>query len=76
MPVLLATLTSRRDQLRDVVAEYKNVVHQYTGHPFLQGPLDQLDAAVLAVFRSWDGDRPSSTAARRESPTTSARPST
>ena len=45
------------DQLRDVVAEYKAVIVESTGHPFPQDPLDQLDAAVLAVFRSWDGDR-------------------
>lgn len=45
------------DQLRDVVAAYKGVIVESTGHPFPQDPLDQLDAAVLAVFRSWDGDR-------------------
>ncbi len=45
------------DQLRDVVAQYKAVIVASTGHPFPQDPLDQLDAAVLAVFRSWDGDR-------------------
>ena len=45
------------DQLRDVVAQYQEVIAGDTGHPFPQDPLDQLDAAVLAVFRSWDGDR-------------------
>ncbi|MCZ3385387.1 MAG: pyruvate, phosphate dikinase, partial [Actinomycetia bacterium] len=45
------------DQLRDVVAAYKAVMVESTGHPFPQDPFDQLDAAVLAVLRSWDGDR-------------------
>ncbi|MCZ3389677.1 MAG: pyruvate, phosphate dikinase [Actinomycetia bacterium] len=45
------------DQLRDVVARYKDVILESTGHAFPQDPFDQLDAAVLAVFRSWDGDR-------------------
>ena len=45
------------DQLRDVVAQYQEVIASSTGQPFPQDPLDQLDAAVLAVFRSWDGDR-------------------
>ncbi len=45
------------DQLRAVVAQYQEVIATSTGQAFPQAPLDQLDAAVLAVFRSWDGDR-------------------
>ncbi len=45
------------DQLRDVVASFQEVIESATGRGFPQDPFDQLDAAVLAVFRSWEGDR-------------------
>jgi pyruvate, orthophosphate dikinase len=44
-------------ELRAVVGQFQDVIASSTGHAFPQGPLDQLDAAILAVFRSWDGDR-------------------
>ena len=57
MPVLLATSTSRRRSFAMSWLSTKTSCTTHTGHPFPQDPLDQLDAAVLAVFRSWDGDR-------------------
>ncbi len=45
------------DQLREVVASFQRVIESATGRAFPQDPFDQLDAAVLAVFRSWEGDR-------------------
>jgi pyruvate,orthophosphate dikinase len=45
------------DQLKQLVSVYKGVVLDAAGRPFPQDPYDQLDEAVLAVFRSWDGDR-------------------
>ncbi|MGB2839242.1 MAG: pyruvate, phosphate dikinase [Actinomycetes bacterium] len=44
-------------ELRDVVASFQDVISSATGRPFPQDPNDQLEAAILAVFRSWDGDR-------------------
>jgi pyruvate,orthophosphate dikinase len=44
-------------ELREVVSSFRDVISSATGRPFPQDPHDQLEAAVLAVFRSWDGDR-------------------
>lgn len=43
--------------LKEVIAEYKKVVKQHTGHDFPQNPLEQLAGARDAVFRSWNNDR-------------------
>jgi pyruvate,orthophosphate dikinase len=45
------------EQLQQVVRDFQAVIADAAGQPFPQNPHDQLDEAVLAVFRSWDGDR-------------------
>ena len=45
------------DQLRQVVAEYQAAILDASGREFPQDPFEQLDEAVFAVFRSWDGRR-------------------
>ncbi len=43
--------------LEGVVAKYKEVFKQHTGEEFPQKPIDQLWAAIDAVFGSWDNPR-------------------
>ena len=43
--------------LEKVVIEYQAIVVEATGREFPQNPREQLDLAVLAVFRSWNTDR-------------------
>ena len=43
--------------LRALVDTFKQIVQTATGEPFPQGPRDQMDLAVTAVFDSWNGDR-------------------
>src|SRR5499427_6738165 len=43
--------------LKDIIAQYKEVVRKHTGHDFPQKPLEQLSGARDAVFRSWNNDR-------------------
>ena len=45
------------EQLRALVDDYQAMILDAAGMPFPQDPYQQLDDAVLAVFRSWDGDR-------------------
>jgi pyruvate, orthophosphate dikinase len=45
------------NDLRTIVATYKDVVQKHAGRPFPTEPREQLDLAVLAVFESWNGDR-------------------
>ncbi len=45
------------EDLKEVIAKYKDVVRQRTGHDFPQNPLEQLTGARNAVFRSWNNDR-------------------
>ncbi len=45
------------DQLRQVVTEYQAAILDASGREFPQDPFEQLDEAVFAVFRSWDGRR-------------------
>src|SRR5215470_14955628 len=45
------------DDLKQVIAQYKEVVRKHTGHDFPQSPVDQLVGARNAVFRSWNNDR-------------------
>src|SRR5262245_579577 len=45
------------DDLRRVSKEFKKIVRDHTGKPFPTDPLRQLEEAVKAVFRSWNGDR-------------------
>jgi pyruvate,orthophosphate dikinase len=45
------------NDLRAIVATYKDVVQKHAGRPFPTEPREQLDLAVRAVFESWNGDR-------------------
>src|SRR5712671_4592374 len=43
--------------LKDVIAQYKEVVRKHTKQDFPQNPVEQLIGARNAVFRSWNNDR-------------------
>jgi pyruvate, orthophosphate dikinase len=43
--------------LKTLVAAFKDAVKKRTGHDFPTNPWDQLWGAVIAVFNSWNGDR-------------------
>ncbi|MGW1801159.1 pyruvate, phosphate dikinase [Streptomyces sp. NPDC001984] len=43
--------------LQGLVETYKRVIREETGHDFPQSPAEQLRLAILAVFRSWNGER-------------------
>ena len=45
------------DDLKEVIAGYKEVVKKELGREFPQEPKDQLLEAIAAVFRSWNNDR-------------------
>ncbi|MFC5369660.1 pyruvate, phosphate dikinase [Arcanobacterium bovis] len=45
------------EDLKELVAQYKEIVKKETGQDFPQDPRFQLDMAVEAVFRSWNTDR-------------------
>jgi pyruvate,orthophosphate dikinase len=45
------------DDLRALVAAYKDLIRQVAGREFPQDPLEQLELAVRAVFRSWQNER-------------------
>ena len=45
------------EDLQQLVSIYKGIVKKETGHWFPVSPRDQLDAAILAVFNSWNGER-------------------
>jgi pyruvate,orthophosphate dikinase len=45
------------DHLRQIVDRFLNLVHDQTGHDFLDDPLEQLGLATKAVFASWNGRR-------------------
>ncbi len=45
------------EDLRDISQRFLAVVEQATGRPFPEDPYEQLEIAVKAVFRSWDGKR-------------------
>jgi pyruvate, orthophosphate dikinase len=40
-----------------ITREFKSIVERYAGRPFPDDPKDQLQAAIEAVFRSWNGKR-------------------
>jgi len=44
-------------QMKGLAAAYLDLYARLVGAPFPQDPLDQLEAAVGAVFRSWDSDK-------------------
>ena len=45
------------DALKELCEDYKAIVQKETGAPFPQKPREQLNGAVEAVFRSWNGAR-------------------
>ena len=45
------------EQLKEVIADYKNVYLEEINQPFPQDVSDQIYEAVRAVFRSWNNDR-------------------
>ncbi|HKD13129.1 MAG TPA: PEP/pyruvate-binding domain-containing protein, partial [Candidatus Angelobacter sp.] len=45
------------DDLKQVIAEYKNAVKKHAGRDFPQDPVEQLRLARNAVFQSWNNDR-------------------
>src|SRR5690349_18122065 len=45
------------DDLRALVATYKELVREHAGRDFPQDPREQLDLAVRAVFDSWNTER-------------------
>jgi pyruvate,orthophosphate dikinase len=45
------------EDLKAIVASYKDIVREHTGADFPQDPREQLDLAIEAVFRSWNTER-------------------
>lgn len=45
------------EDLKELVAEFKEIFKRETGIDFPQDPREQLDRAVVAVFNSWNTDR-------------------
>jgi pyruvate,orthophosphate dikinase len=45
------------DDLKKLVAVFKDAVHEHSGQEFPQHPREQLDMAIDAVFNSWNTDR-------------------
>ena len=45
------------DQLKEIVAQFKQVVKDQKGREFPEDPMEQLWGAIGAVFDSWDNDR-------------------
>ncbi|MFA5830368.1 MAG: pyruvate, phosphate dikinase [Candidatus Paceibacterota bacterium] len=45
------------DELKEATLRFLDVVRTHTGKPFPHDPHTQLEIAILAVFRSWNGKR-------------------
>ncbi|HUU44951.1 MAG TPA: pyruvate, phosphate dikinase [Acidobacteriota bacterium] len=45
------------DNLKEIITEYKKIVHRHTREPFPDDPWVQLTLAVEAVFKSWNNPR-------------------
>lgn len=45
------------DDLKDIIAKYKQLVFKELGREFPEDPKDQLVEAIRAVFRSWNNER-------------------
>ncbi len=50
-------LDLNEQDLEHLADEFKQIIQDYTGKPFPQDPLEQLDLARNAVFKSWYNDR-------------------
>jgi pyruvate, orthophosphate dikinase len=44
-------------ELDELIAAFKGIVREKTGHLFPDDPMEQLRMAAVAVFQSWNGDR-------------------
>ncbi|MDR1728601.1 MAG: pyruvate, phosphate dikinase [Acidobacteriota bacterium] len=47
----------KAEHLANIVRDYKKIVKSETGKEFPNDPYQQLEEAIKAVFRSWNGDR-------------------
>jgi pyruvate,orthophosphate dikinase len=47
----------KAEHLKELAETFLAIVHHYSGKPFPQDPHEQLEIAVKAVFRSWNGKR-------------------
>jgi pyruvate,orthophosphate dikinase len=47
----------RAEHLKELADEFLVIIQRHTGKPFPQDPYEQLDIAIKAVFRSWNGKR-------------------
>ncbi|MCS7109592.1 MAG: pyruvate, phosphate dikinase, partial [Candidatus Micrarchaeota archaeon] len=45
------------EELKEIISEFKHIVHEETGKEFPQDPKEQLMFAVEAVFNSWNNPR-------------------
>lgn len=45
------------EDFREITAVFKEIVQRYSGRTFPDDPIDQLELAIEAVFRSWSGKR-------------------
>jgi pyruvate, orthophosphate dikinase len=47
----------KAEHLKELAGIFLAIVHSHSGKPFPQDPYEQLEIAVKAVFRSWNGKR-------------------
>ena len=47
----------KADHLKELAKEFLAIVQAHSGRPFPQDPMEQLEIAIKAVFRSWNGKR-------------------
>jgi pyruvate,orthophosphate dikinase len=47
----------KAEHLKELAGEFLAIYQRHTGKPFPQDPMEQLDIAIKAVFRSWNGKR-------------------
>ena len=47
----------KAEHLSELADQFASIVQQQTGSPFPEDPYDQLEIAIQAVFRSWNGKR-------------------
>ena len=45
------------EDLKEITAGFKRIVEEHAKRPFPSDPLEQLELATMAVFRSWNGKR-------------------
>jgi len=47
----------KTEHLAELVTQFKSIVEKHTGKPFPDDPYEQLEIAIGAVFKSWNGKR-------------------